>query len=318
MTLSTHKVEVVPVVLEPHSNADTLSIVRIWGYICVVRTADWKDKTLGAYIPPDSMVPNTPEFAFLDGHLRIKARRFRGVPSQGLLWPAPEGTAIGDDVTERLGITHYEPPVPLGSGGDNEPAPIHTFKYDVDSGYRFASEFIPGEEVVVTEKIHGANSTYLWHDGRLWAKSHSTWKKPDDKNMWWQCAKQNPQIEEWCRAHQDLLLCGEVFGQVQDLKYGTKKGEVRFRAFDIQRVDGSFFDVDEAMNMCPSLWVPVVYRGPFDLEIMRAQSMGRSLIPGADNVREGIVVVSVHERISLENGRCKYKFVSPEYLERAK
>lgn len=38
--LSTHRVEVVPVALERHPNADQLSIAQIYGFSCVVRTAD--------------------------------------------------------------------------------------------------------------------------------------------------------------------------------------------------------------------------------------------------------------------------------------
>ncbi|MSR62719.1 MAG: hypothetical protein EXS08_09790 [Planctomycetes bacterium] len=64
--------------LEPHPKADTLSIVRVFaGYTVCVRTADWRGRELGAYVPPDSLVDTTrPEFTFLaDGknaRLRIK------------------------------------------------------------------------------------------------------------------------------------------------------------------------------------------------------------------------------------------------------
>jgi hypothetical protein len=52
MAESTHRVEIVPVNLEPHPNADTLSIVRVFdGYTCVVRTADWEGVPFAAYIP---------------------------------------------------------------------------------------------------------------------------------------------------------------------------------------------------------------------------------------------------------------------------
>ena len=54
-----HKVEVVPVVLEPHGNADSLSVVKVFdGYTCCVRTQDWIGIDKAAYIPPDSIVPN--------------------------------------------------------------------------------------------------------------------------------------------------------------------------------------------------------------------------------------------------------------------
>lgn len=119
MSLSTHKVEVVPIKLHSHPNADSLSIVYPFGedgYTVVVRTEDWKDKELGAYIPPDNIVPDTPEYKFLDGHRRIKVKRFRGILSQGLMVPAPEGSKLGDDVAEQLGVTHYNPEEPVGSG----------------------------------------------------------------------------------------------------------------------------------------------------------------------------------------------------------
>ncbi len=317
MALSTHKVEVVPISLEKHPNADTLSIVRVWGYTCVVQTREWEGRSTGAYIPPDSVVPDRPEFAFLSGRRRIRVRKFRGVVSQGLLWPAPPGSRIGDDVAEALGVTHYEPPVSWRTGGEDEPAPVPMPKYDIDSAYRYKDEFIPGEEVIATEKIHGANAAYLWRDGRLWARSHTAWKKPDPGILWWQCVAQNPGIEEWCRANENLILCGEVFGQVQDLKYGAGKGKLFFRSFDVMGLDGRFLDQTETIRICKDLFVPIVYSGPFDFEKIVALSNGPSLIPGADNLREGIVVGTAKERAGA-NGRVKYKFVSTEYLERAK
>lgn len=71
-TKSTHRVEVVPVVLERRPGADSLSIVRVVaGYTVCVKTADWRGRALGAYVPPDSLVDTgRPEFAFLaDGYL---------------------------------------------------------------------------------------------------------------------------------------------------------------------------------------------------------------------------------------------------------
>lgn len=122
MTNSTHKVEVVMVALEPHLNADSLSIVHVFGgYPCCVRTEDWKDGDLGAYIPPDSVVDTTrPEFAFLGKHSRIRAKRLRGQASMGLLIKAPPGSKEGDDVADYFGVTHYEPPVQGGGSGEDK------------------------------------------------------------------------------------------------------------------------------------------------------------------------------------------------------
>ncbi len=80
---STHKVEVVPVVLEKHPNADNLSIIRVHGFTVVGNTEAWKNVTKAAYIPSDSLVKVArPEFSFLasqakDGLYRVKAKKLR-------------------------------------------------------------------------------------------------------------------------------------------------------------------------------------------------------------------------------------------------
>lgn len=63
---STHKAEVVPVVLEKHPNADSLSIVKVFGYTVVVNTKQWEGHTKAVYIVPDSLVDaSRTEFSFL-------------------------------------------------------------------------------------------------------------------------------------------------------------------------------------------------------------------------------------------------------------
>ena len=186
--MSEHLVEVVPVNLEPHGNADSLSVVKVYGYTVVVRTADWQGVSTGAYIPPDSVVPaDREEYAFLKGHTRIRAQRLRGIMSQGLLMPAPAGSNVGDNVAEIMGITHYEPQLPGGCGTrtDDAVAPPGNWPvYDLESWYKYGSHFIDGEQVLITEKIHGANSRWLMtKDGELHVGSHRRWKKEDPRCM---------------------------------------------------------------------------------------------------------------------------------------
>src|SRR6185436_2020854 len=134
-----HRVEVVPVELRPHPNADSLSLVQVFGYQVCVRTDDWQGVTIGAYVPPDSICPDTPEFAFLGEHRRIKVKRLRGEISQGLLVPAPAGAQVGDDVAGVLGVTHYEPPLPVSTSGESERPPSgYRPAYDLESGRRYA------------------------------------------------------------------------------------------------------------------------------------------------------------------------------------
>jgi len=170
--MSKHEIPVIEVKLEKHPGADALSLVRIDGYVVVVRTADWKDGDLAVYIAPDYVVPKTEQFAFLGDHLRIKPHKFRGIISEGLLVKAPQDAKVGDEMMESLGIIRYEPPMDLTFNGDNESGPSGTYpKYDVEPYKKYHTLIASGEEVVVTEKLHGASARYLFLGGRMWVGS---------------------------------------------------------------------------------------------------------------------------------------------------
>jgi RNA ligase (TIGR02306 family) len=289
----------------------------VMGWEVCLRSEDWVDGELAVYVPPDYVVPDTELFAWLKSDSnnwnRIRTRRFRGRYSHGVLVPAPVGLVEGDEAMTVLGIERYEPPLPASAGGDNEPGPPGFYpKYDVESYQRYRSILVPGEEVVVTEKIHGANARYVFTADRIWAGSRTNWKAQDDKNLWWQGLGQNPWIEAWCRAHPGLVLYGEVFGQVQNLKYDTKPGQVKFLAFDILKHD-EWMDWDEAASM-GARWVPLLFRGPFNESACIELACGDSSI--AKNMREGVVIKPVHERRDAEAGRVQLKIVSPRYLEK--
>lgn len=322
--LSTFTVEVVPIKLEPHPNADTLSIVKVYGYNVIVKTDGWRDGQLAAYVPPDSLVDTSrEEFAFLGDHPRVTVRRFRGVYSEGLLVPAPEGTQAGDDVAEHLGVTHYEPPLP-GESGDDAERPPAGFRpaYDVESWRRYPHLLVPGEAVTVSEKVHGANGRWCWQDGRFWCGSKREWKKEHARNLWWRVLREHEALRTFLERYPGFTVYGEVYGSVQELKYGTRFGELRFAIFDLWDMAGAEF-VNAALAENTVIehglpWVPVIYRGPYDAAEIAALADGPSLIPGANHVREGIVVRPAVERIDPDAGRVQLKIVSNAYLERAK
>ncbi len=330
--MSTHSCDVVKIKLEEHPNADSLSVVRVGGYQCVVKTEDWKDGDLGTYIPPDSLVPTSnPQFAFLQkkdrSQERVKAIKLRGVWSQGLLIHAPKGATEGQDLMKDLGIKHYEPPLSMSTGGDNEQAPPgHYPKYDVENFNRYNTVIQEGDEVVITEKIHGANARYKWYNGRIYCGSRTNWKKEYEKSIWWRALRQNPWIEEWCKTHPDFTLYGEVFGQVQNLKYGAGSNDIFFRVFDMW--DGTkWLDYHEAMVYAkhkdypgshPRIkWVPVLYVGLFDENYARELAEDNSSFSDAQHHREGIVIKPIHEKWDQELGRVILKIVGNKYLAKS-
>ena len=107
--------------IEPHGNADSLEIARVLGWECVVKKSEFKAGDLVVYFEVDSLLPVKPEYEFLrkscyrsatasrSEGFRIKTIRLRGRISQGLCWPLPAGEfAEGQDLTEQLGVSHYE------------------------------------------------------------------------------------------------------------------------------------------------------------------------------------------------------------------
>lgn len=401
MAESTHRVEIVPVTLEQHENADALSIVRIEGYQAVVRTEDWKHvepcsyayaaipaifpppkcecgkPLLAAYVPPDSLVPvDRPEFAFLADPkrpdkrmIRVTARRLRGEWSMGLLIPAPEGAALGEDVAALLGVEHYEPPEPPAStGGETERAPkirrlclscngsgrvedpqhghamdcepcggkgypnnaetigFDVPKYDVEAFRKYGKHaFEPFEHVWVTEKIHGSNGRWLFDGQRFYCGSHKEWKRESEANLWWKALRQYPALQNFLFANPGTVVYGEVYGG-QDLKYGLKQGQLAVAVFDILH-EGKWVSATDCMDFQPNPagppaytlpWVPLIASCEFEFNLILGFADGKTAIPGADHVREGIVVKPMKERWDSKCGRVNLKVVSNFYHERVK
>lgn len=323
--MSVHRVDVVRIgPIEKHPNADSLGITRIMGFTIVVRLAEWKEGDLGAYIQPDSIVDSSrAEFAFLAGHERIRVKRLRGVFSMGLLVPAPTGAVPGDDVATVLNVKHYEPPIANGNVTGNQVSPPALFvpKYDVENVLRFAEALTRGERVVVTEKIHGANMRIVFTEGKLFVGSRTQWLAEDPPTVYWRALRATPALITFAEEHPDIIAFGEVYGPVQDLKYGLKEPAIAL--FDLM-VDGAYLGWDRFQAMCKEHNLPMApFLGEyaFDPSLIegefRALAERDSLVATAPakHIREGVVIRSAEERWSDEIGRVQLKLISNRYLE---
>lgn len=287
------------------------------GYQVVFNKNEFKEGDLVIFIEPDYVCPRNETFAFLGDHLRIKPHKFRGIISEGLLIKPPQDAKVGECMMERLGITRYEPPMDLSFNGDNESGPSGTYpKYDVEPYKKYHELIVSGEDVVITEKLHGASARYLFLNNRIWVGSRTNWKRQSEKDPWWQALSQNAWIEGWAVQHEGYCLYGEIFGRVQDLKYGCTNNEIRFAIFDIL-YKNEWLNYEEAKKISPQYswcWVPEVYRGPFDKEKSLQMAEEDSSIDGACHCREGVVIQPLLNRWSPEIGRVKLKIVGNKYL----
>lgn len=339
--------------VEKHPNADTLSITNIdGGYPVIFSTKDFKEGDLAAYVPVDSIVPDTEQWAFLKGHLRIKARRLRGIFSMGLLCPLPQGVFHeGDNLQEALGITKYEPEA--DHEVPNDPwkgpklkgwGPIYWLKRlyyywkfgrqkltgtpkflfptytDIESLRKWGKVLQEGEEVVISEKLHGSCSKFAFHKKKFWVGSHHQFKgRPSKKGSidnFWQAAW-NADLETKLAKAPGIAFYGEIYGKVQKNFPYDKPGDVRVRFFDARDLESEtlrYLDYDDFLLLCDRLdleVVPQLYRGPWN-ESLRSLAEGKTIL--GNHIREGLVVKPVVERFDSKLGRVILKLVGEAYL----
>ena len=337
--MSTHEIEIVEIgKILPHPNAERLVLTNLWGWQCCIGKGDFKEGDKAIYVPPDYMCPTDhSSFSFLarEGltQQRIRVRRFRGSLSQGLLIQVPSELAnlpVGSNVIDQLGIKRYMPPEDLNDMFVGGPSGLYVPKFDVESYQRYFDRFEEGEEVIVTEKIHGISSRFTYAqdkdgEGKQFCGTRVNWvgepkDEKDKNNPYWKAFYQCPDIGEWCKANPGKILYGEAFGQVKKFKYGGDKGRIFFAAFAILEKN-DWLDFDDCQKLISKFgytipWVPLVYRGPFDKEKILAMAEGESSWPEADHIREGVVIIPIHERTDPEIGRVVLKMVSNRYLEK--
>lgn len=329
-----------------HPNADALDLISPDGsnvnYAIVARgTVKVGDKVVWLDAMNEPVVPmDRAEFKVVEARAkgrptyRIKAIRLRGVVSRGLIIPyRPEYGDTNEAVIAALGVTKWEPPANMGknghAGGSIHPGIatsgpdylLPTSKYDVDSLARGWREIPEGAEVALTEKIHGANAAYGWllYQGEMEfrARSRGLWKARWGGGTWW--APVEPMgLDERLKPYPGLILYGEVYGQVQDLKYGVE--DVAFVAFDVYDTNtNQWFTWDKTKEFCNTIGVPhvpeigrVVWPAtPGIPPIVREASDGATLMPNATHTREGLVA-----RWDGADGRHILKLVGNGYLTR--
>lgn len=350
-----------------HPNADRLERVRVKGWWCISGKGHYKVGDKCVYVPPDSVLPTelaekwgiakycvpnakAPNGERLPG-LRVKASRFRGESSFGTIQDVEDlSWEIGKDVREYYGITKYEPPIKSNEGDAAPDVPAFHRYTGIENLANFPTVLKEGEEVVVTEKIHGTNCRVglVFHtdgSGKCWqfmAGSHNSRRKefcdPERKyrsRYWFPFKEGYSPVEDMLeqivakeKPDNAVVVFGEIFGAgVQDMQYGQKG--LSFRVFDIS-VDGKYLDYDKMIAYCMGdeddvAVVPELYRGPFSMTKMNELVDGPTTICSADDIkepfkgREGIVIRPVKERFDPElkgDGRVVLKYISVDYHER--
>ena len=326
----------------PHPNADRLFLARIKGWQAVIRkledgSPEFVPGDRVVYIPPDSTLPREmaerlgvvgylAERTNIEGDRELVVRqvRLRGEPSFGLvIAPDDPDWPVGTDVREHYGIGKYRPPVKFTAGDSEANHPLFHRYTEIENLRNYPDVFRAGEEVVISEKIHGTNGRIGYVEGELLAGSRGLQRqRPEPEamatNTYWFPATQEPVmrlLDDLAERHEVVILSGEIYGsRVQKLHYGQRSG-LGFAAFDLS-VDGRYLDDGEFRALAERHGVPtvpVLGRGPFSLAMVEELSRGKTVLPD-QHIREGVVVKPAVERTDPRIGRVILKYLSDDYL----
>lgn len=267
----------------------------------------------------------------------IKAKKIRGTYSQGMLVPCPVGSEwlhplelVGAPIVDALGLKKWEeqeeenlPGLKKTRGTNAEKAPSGWAipHYDIDGIRKYIACLQDGEEIVLTEKIHGSNAGFS-HDGtRLWVKSRNFYKKQDEEDMWWDVALRYDLATKLAQQP-GLVFFGEVYGQVKGFRYDTVIAEgrlmTRVRFFDVWDTKlMRYLSYQDRLNKLAELdldSVPELYRGPWlGKEQMYPFAEGLTTL-GGKHIREGWVLNTLIERYEPRlDSRMQVKLVGEGY-----
>jgi hypothetical protein len=178
------------------------------------------------------------------------------------------------------------------------------------------------EPYYVSEKLEGMSATYFIVPGpRSWSKpeygvcSHNFRRHPGE-GAW---GIVGTRIEEKmkdafkCDFPEGFALQGEIIGPgIQGNIY--KRTDLEFYVFGAIKRDGTKLDFHKIEDFCRRydfIMVPILDRGiqlrEHTLDSLLAYADGKSILAGADTIREGVVIRSMNQEIS-------FKVRSNEYL----
>jgi len=357
-----------------HENADRLDIAKVYGYDVVTGRDEYKPGDSAVYFPVDSILPQELEdYIFANTKMklsknRVRAVRIRGCVSQGLLVDLPEievylamtepllrkDLKLGTDLTDVLGVTKHDPDKdkPAAMRGDQKKKrdtnPAFKKYYQIQYLLKYDTAFQPGDDVFLTEKIHGTNfrcgwvlrqvtniidrfrmKLYKW--GGIGSRffglspyvfvygSHNVELKVDGKdNVYRQCTIAN---EMWTACRPGEIWYGEIYGPgIQSgYGYGIGPGQFEVRFFDIyDHNEGQYLDFINMASRCAEERLKVVpfWSTEFDMPKILTFLNDPTMISQLDNdtEAEGLVVRSYNEETFLGSGRKVLKLIADTYL----
>ena len=252
--------------------ADSIECCTLGGWNVVTRKGEYTAGDLAVYCEIDSFIPTTiAPFLTKPGHYaktfegvegeRLRTMKLRGQLSQGLLLnldqviPETHSFGEGADVSEYLGITKYEAPIPAALAGEVKgmfPSVIPKTDQERIQNLSVELEQWKTENLTweVTEKLDGSSMTVYIIDGEVGVCSRNLDLKPNEDNSLWATAYKNEIDVKLIQSLSNLAIQGELVGNgIQGNMYKMRGQD--FYVYDIYDIDaGRYFTPAERVAYC--------------------------------------------------------------------
>ena len=264
--------------IKPIEGADRIELAKIDGWQCVVRKGEFNVGELGVYFEIDSFIPIKGIYEFLrkscykkmqDGSegFRLRTAKFKKQLSQGLLLPIstfpddvfPDEVKEGEEVTERLEVKLYQPPVPAQLSGTVKGVfPGYISKSDQERIQNLPEYFTDYKNIEFeeSEKIDGSSCTMFFNEGEFGVCSRNLELKEDETNTLWRIARKLKMKTLLENVSKNVAIQGEMVGE------GIQKNSLKLKGQQFYIYD--IYDIDNKRYMTPD------ERGEF-IELMKTK-----------------------------------------------
>lgn len=321
--------------INPIPGADVIVATAVGGWFCVTQKGEFNEGDKGVYFEIDSFLPaSDSRFAFLAKNFiifeeiegaRLRTMKLKGQVSQGLflpmnLFPELADAQVGDDVTEILGITKWEPAIPAQLAGEVVgPMPSCVKRTDEERIQNLTDQIsseIAGHTFEVTVKLDGTSMTVFNKDGYLGVAGRNWELRETEGNSLWKVARKINLIDALQKLGRNLALQGELIGEGIQGNNEKLKGQQYF-LFNIWDIDAqSYVSPDERQAIVSQLTelgasikqVPILedVTFPENVTVQDILNMADGASLYAEN-REGLV-------FKRKDGKFSFKAISNWYL----
>jgi RNA ligase (TIGR02306 family) len=356
--MSNFKVSKEKIQLFIHPNADKLQLGKVGSYQVVVQKGLYQDGDIVVFAPEKSVLTGQLKSEY-ESYLvgpnkdRVKSIRLRDQISSGIIIPPQlvpdfENLPLGEDISEYLGITKYEPPIPTQLAGKVKSFSMpFVGSHDCEHANVYVNDLVDGERVIVTEKLHGSQfilahnldttETIVSSKGLL--KNGLTIEE-SDTNSYWLASKNDKIVDKIVHNFKNGVV--QIFGEVIPVQSGYDYGQSKptARLFDI-RHNGKSIPYDQVPQDFQNLWVPVIFDGILNLDkketviysdpengIHKTKTdhilpksivdlcKGQELVSQKQkHIREGVVLRPYIDRVASDGTKLRLKIINPAYKE---